>query len=82
MIQENIKEAIKSVRGQLLRTILTVLIIGIGIAALVGILTSVDAISNGISSNLSSMGANSFSIQNRGTKIQVGKRGKKANIFA
>ncbi len=81
MIQENIKEAIKSVRGQLLRTILTVLIIGIGIAALVGILTSVDAISNGISSNLSSMGANSFSIQNRGTKIQVGKRGKKAKYY-
>ncbi|HNP48158.1 MAG TPA: ABC transporter permease, partial [Bacteroidia bacterium] len=43
-IKENIKVAIGSVRSQLLRTILTVLIIAFGIIALVGMLTAVDAI--------------------------------------
>ena len=80
-LKENIKEALKSVRGQLLRTILTVLIIAIGITALVGILTSIDAMKGSISDNFSSMGANSFSIRNRGMNIHVGKRGKKAKVF-
>jgi putative ABC transport system permease protein len=78
LVRENIREALKSVRSQLLRTVLTVLIIAIGIMALVGILTSIDAISGSISSNFSSMGANTFSIQNRGSSIHVGRKGKRA----
>jgi len=78
LIRENIREALRSVRSQMLRTILTVLIIAIGIMALVGILTSIDAISNSISSNFSSMGSNTFSVHNRGSSMHVGKRGKKA----
>lgn len=78
VIRENINEALKAVRGQLLRTILTILIIAIGITALVGILTSIDAISSSISSNFSSMGSNTFSIRNRGSNIRVGRSGKKA----
>lgn len=39
---ENIKEAIRSVRSNLLRTILTGLIIAIGITSLVGMLTAID----------------------------------------
>lgn len=81
MVKENIKEALKSVRGQLLRTILTVMIIAVGITALVGILTSIDAMKGSISENFSSMGANSFSIRNRGSNIHVGKRGKKAKYY-
>lgn len=78
IIRENIREALKAIRSQLLRTILTILIIAIGITALVGILTSIDAISGSISSNFSSMGSNTFSIRNRGSNITVGRRGKKA----
>lgn len=81
LIRENIKEALKSIRGQLLRTILTVLIIAVGITALVGILTSIDAMKGSISENFSSMGANSFSIRNRGSNVHVGKRGKKAKRY-
>lgn len=81
MITENISEALKSVRSQLLRTTLTVLIISVGIMALVGILTSIDAIKNSISSNFSSMGANTFSINNYGTGIHVGSGGRKAKVF-
>lgn len=81
VVLENIKESFKSVRNQLLRTILTVLIIAIGICALVGILTSIDAIKSSISSNFSSMGSNTFSIKNEGSNIRMGKRGKRAKVY-
>ncbi len=82
LIKENIREALKSVRGQLLRTILTVMIIAIGIVALVGILTSIDAISGSISSNFSSMGSNSFSIKNYGYSGNFSKGGRKRKYFS
>lgn len=81
LLKENIREALRSIRSQLLRAILTVLIIAVGIMALVGILTSIDAIATSLSSNFSSMGANTFSIQNRGANIHVGKKGKKAKSY-
>ncbi|WGK94644.1 MULTISPECIES: ABC transporter permease [Flavobacterium] len=62
LFKENVKIAIGSVRTQLLRTILTVLIIAIGITALVGILTVVAALENTISADFASMGANTFNI--------------------
>jgi putative ABC transport system permease protein len=46
----------------LLRTILTVLIIAIGIMALVGILTVVSALEHSLSKDFASMGANTFNI--------------------
>jgi putative ABC transport system permease protein len=62
LFKENIRIAFGSIRTQLLRTILTVLIIAIGITALVGILTVVAALENTISSDFASMGANTFNI--------------------
>jgi putative ABC transport system permease protein len=63
LARENVKIAFGSIKSQLLRTILTVLIIAIGIMALVGILSGVSALENTISSNFSSMGSNTFNIQ-------------------
>ena len=63
LLQENIRIAFDSIKSQLLRTILTVLIIAIGITALVGILSAVNALENTISSNFASMGANTFNLQ-------------------
>nr|WP_321243302.1 ABC transporter permease [uncultured Psychroserpens sp.] len=63
LVRENIRIAFDSIRSQLLRTILTILIIAIGITALVGILSAVSALENTISSDFSSMGANTFNIQ-------------------
>ena len=63
LVKENIRIAFDSIRSQLLRTILTILIIAIGITALVGILSAVSALENTISSDFSSMGANTFNIQ-------------------
>jgi putative ABC transport system permease protein len=63
MFKENVSIAFNSIKSQLLRTILTVLIIAIGITALVGILSAVTALENTISSDFASMGANTFNIQ-------------------
>ena len=62
VFKENIKIALGSIRAQLLRTILTIVIIAIGITALVGILTVVAAIDSTLNSKFASMGSNTFSI--------------------
>ena len=62
LFKENIKIATGSIRTQLLRTILTILIIALGIWALVGILTIVSALQNTLSTNFASMGSNTFNI--------------------
>jgi putative ABC transport system permease protein len=59
---ENIRIALGSIKTQLLRTILTILIIAIGITALVCILTVVSALKNTLSTNFASMGSNTFNI--------------------
>ncbi|MEZ4803438.1 MAG: ABC transporter permease [Gelidibacter sp.] len=63
LFRENIRIAFGSIKTQKLRTILTVLIIAIGITALVGILTAVNSLENSITGNFASMGANTFNIQ-------------------
>lgn len=59
---ENIKVALGSIRENMLRTVLTALIIAIGIMALVGILTAVDGIQASVNDSFSELGANSFDI--------------------
>lgn len=62
LLKENIRIAFGSIKTQILRTSLTVIIIAIGITALVGILTVVSALENTISSDFASMGANTFNL--------------------
>ena len=76
--KENIAIALDSIKANRLRALITMLIIATGITALVGILSAIDAIKNGINSNFTSMGANTFTIRNSDINIQVGRRGKKA----
>ncbi len=63
-ILENIREALRSIRANMLRTVLTALIIAIGITSLVGILTAVDGMQSSVNNNFASLGANSFDIKN------------------
>ncbi|TAE38327.1 MAG: FtsX-like permease family protein [Sphingobacteriales bacterium] len=79
---ENIKVALQSIAGNKMRTLLTALIIAIGLMALVGILTSIGAIESSLNNTFSSMGANSFTIRNRGVGIRIGGAGKKVKKFA
>lgn len=78
---ENVRLAVQSIKSNRLRTMLTALIIAIGIAALVGILTTLDAVKKSMTEAFSSMGANSFTIRNRGTGIRIGGSGKRPKPF-
>jgi len=71
---ENLNIALQSIRSNLLRTILTVCIIAVGITALVGILTAIDSIKNSITKEFTFMGVNTFTINSRGMRIQVGDK--------
>ncbi|OGX86043.1 ABC transporter [Hymenobacter lapidarius] len=71
---ENVREAFRSIRSNLLRTVLTALILSIGLFALVGILTGIDAMKNSLSETFASLGANSFEIHAKGYNNR-GRRG-------
>ncbi len=77
---ENLKVALRSIRGQALRTTLTVLIIAVGIMALVGILTAIDALQGKIESDFSSMGANTFNIRSNSGNLGGGRAGKRNKV--
>ena len=62
---ENIREGVKSIKSNKLRSFLTGFIIAIGITALVSMLTAVDGLRNQIDSSLSALGANSFDIESK-----------------
>jgi putative ABC transport system permease protein len=81
LIRENLKIALGSVKSQSLRTFLTIMIIAIGIMALVGILTAIDVIKVGITSNFTSMGANTFNIRNRGSNVRIGGGGNRPQVY-
>lgn len=76
---ENIKIALQSIKGHLLRTSITVSIIAIGIAALVGILTAIDSIDYALNDNFSMMGANTFTIQDQNSGTRSREDRKKDN---
>jgi len=81
LVRENIAISLASIKNHRLRTNLTIMIIAIGIMALVGILTSIDAIKFYFQENLAMMGANTFSIQNRSLRIHMGNRRTKAKDY-
>ncbi len=77
-LSETIQIALNAIRSNLLRSILTLMIIAFGIMALVGILTAIDAINLSLTDNFSSLGANSFSIARKGDGIRSNRRGRRA----
>ncbi|MEO1097949.1 MAG: ABC transporter permease [Bacteroidota bacterium] len=69
---ENIKEGLRSINANLLRTVLTALIVAIGITSLVGILTAIDGIQNSVTDSLSDLGVNTFDIYSK--RVRGGRR--------
>lgn len=67
---ENIKIALQSIKGHLMRTSITVSIIAIGIASLVGILTAIDSIDYALNDNFAMMGANTFTLQDQSRRAR------------
>jgi putative ABC transport system permease protein len=77
LIKENIRVSFGSIRSNMLRSILTMLIIAVGIMALIGILTAIDSIKSTITTQFATMGANTFSIESRSFFVQNDKERKR-----
>ena len=73
---ENIRLALGSIKTNLLRSLLTLLIIAVGITCLVGILTAIDSILFSMSDNFNRLGANSFNIRPLSESLRSNNRGR------
>ena len=67
--------AFRSVRSNMLRTVLTVLIIALGITALVVVNTAIKAINQKFTESFSTMGASGFTIRYKDRNIRFGGGG-------
>jgi putative ABC transport system permease protein len=82
ILKENLRISFRAIRSNRVRTVLTICIIAIGIMALVGILTAIDAIKSSLTNQFTMMGANSFTITSRGMNIQIGNSKYRAKNFS
>lgn len=65
-LTEQINLALRAIRANILRTILTLSIIMFGITALIGILTATEGIKTKMLSSFTEMGSNTFAVSNEG----------------
>src|SRR5690554_5414688 len=79
LLKENFRVSIRSIQSSKLRSVLTILIIAIGITSLVGILTATDSLKAVMNDSFGKMGANSFSIRSNFSEMQSAER--KAKII-
>src|SRR5438105_15407943 len=68
---ENVKMALNSLRSNKLRAFLTMLSIVVGVFSIIGAMTALGILTNGISNSLSQLGSETFTIKKMPT-IQVG----------
>jgi putative ABC transport system permease protein len=71
-IQDSFVLAWRTVKGNKLRTGITVAIIAFGIMALIGIITAISAMNQSLKENFSFMGANAFSIRYKELNARMG----------
>jgi putative ABC transport system permease protein len=79
-LRETIRIALDSVKTNSLRTVLTLLIIAVGLMALVGILTALDSVLFSLNDSFNDMGANSFTIERKFQSLRGTQRGRRARI--
>ncbi|MEA5428456.1 MULTISPECIES: ABC transporter permease [Arcicella] len=77
---ENIREGLRSIKANMLRTTLTALIIAIGVTALVGSLTVIDGIQSSVNNSFAGLGANAFDLRNRDI-FKIRKDGEKEKNY-
>lgn len=75
--REILNMALQNIRANMLRSVLTLLIIAFGIMALVGILTAIDAIAYSLNDNFSGLGANSFTIERKWGDVRSNQGGRR-----
>ena len=69
-LMENILVALRSLKANLVRAILTLSMISFGIMSLVGVMTAIDQVIYSLNDNFASLGANSFSFRPAGGGIR------------
>jgi putative ABC transport system permease protein len=89
-LKDSLSLAYRTVRSNRLRTGITVAIIAFGIMALIGIITAIQAMNEGLRDSFSTMGANGFTISykerfrfnddNNNQKVDKNKKVKKSNL--
>lgn len=89
-LKDSFNLAFRTVKSNKLRTGITVAIIAFGIMALIGIITAIQAMNEGLKDSFSTMGANGFTISykerfrfnddDRNQKIDKSKKAKKSNL--
>ncbi|HAP34614.1 MAG TPA: peptide ABC transporter permease, partial [Bacteroidetes bacterium] len=62
-IQESVGMALNAIRVNKLRSVLTLLGIGVGVFSIIGVMTALGVLQNAIESGVSQLGANTFQIQ-------------------
>lgn len=67
----------RTIKSNKLRTVITVIIMALGIMALIAIITAVEAVNQSLTQSFSTMGANSFSIRFRERNVRFGGGPKK-----
>jgi len=72
--------AFRTVRGNKLRTGITVAIIAFGIMALIGIITAIESMNQSLRESFSSMGANAFSIRFKESRVRFGGGGSSVKV--
>jgi putative ABC transport system permease protein len=82
IFRENLRISFRAIRSNRVRAVLTMCIIAIGIMALVGILTAIDAIKSSLTNQFTLMGANSFTITSRGMNIQIGNQSTRTRNYS
>lgn len=81
LFKENLRIAMRAIKSNKVRAILTICIIAFGIMALVGILTAIDAIKYSLTNQFTMMGANSFTISSRGMNMRNGNERNRAKNY-
>lgn len=66
--------SLRTIRSNKLRSGITIAIIALGITALVGIITAIQAMNQKLTESFSSMGANGFSIRHKERGFRIGKQ--------
>lgn len=77
---ESIMMALSSIRANLLRTVLTLMIIAVGITCLVGILTAIDSILFSLSDNFNRLGANAINIRPLSENLRSNTSGRNQKV--
>lgn len=82
LFRENITQALIAIRTNLLRAGITILIIAFGIMAIVGVLTSIEGVKYWLQASFSTLGSNTFKIQNYESTIRIGGSKKRRVDFS